>query len=132
VLTSVNLGGGCPDRRLEPAELPRDGLPQVLQQVEAVSDLACLWCTLTGRVGIKAIAIAVDNLDFRMLPEPICHPVCRAIGKQIHHTAALQVRDNRAEFRALPPSPLIDTGDPDRGSFERGPGMRSEGRPPAL
>jgi hypothetical protein len=67
------------DGRLEAAELSRDGLPQVLQQVEAISDLARLWCALTGRVRIEAIAIATDDLDFRMLPEPICHSVCRAI-----------------------------------------------------
>ena len=32
------------------AELRFNGVPQILQQVEAVSDLPCLWCTLTGRV----------------------------------------------------------------------------------
>jgi hypothetical protein len=55
-----------------------------------------------------------------------CHSVCRAICQQIHHTAALQVHDNRAEFRALLPSPLIDASDPDCGSFEPGSGVLLE------
>ena len=41
--TLIILGAAkwcLPDRRLEPAKLPRDSLPQVLQQVEAISDLA--------------------------------------------------------------------------------------------
>jgi hypothetical protein len=42
------------------------------------------WCTLTYRVRIEAITIAGDALDFRMLLEPICHPVCRAILQQIY------------------------------------------------
>ncbi len=62
------------------------------QQVEAISDLPRSWRTLMGRVRIKAIAIAVDNLDFRMLLEPICHSVCRTICWQIHYTAATCTR----------------------------------------
>ena len=93
----------------------------------AVRDgLLSLWCALTGSVRIEAITIAVDDLDFRMLLEPICRSICPAICQQIHHTAALQVDDNRAEFGALPPSPLIDTSDPDPGSFELGPDMLLE------
>jgi hypothetical protein len=104
----LNLGCRCPDGRLEPTDLPR------------------LWCAQTGRVRIEAIAIAVDDLDFRMLLESVCHSVCRAICQQIHHTASLQVHDNRAEFCTLPPSPLIDTSDPDCGSFGPGPGVLLE------
>ena len=126
VLVILNLGRSFPDGRLEAAKLSRDGLPQVLQQVEAIRDLPRLWCALTGRVRIEAIAIAVDDLDFGMLPEPICHSCCHAICQQVNHTAAFQVDDNRAEFRALPPSPLIDTSDPDGGSFELGPGVLLE------
>jgi hypothetical protein len=94
--------------------------------VEAINDLPRLWCALTGRVRIEAIAIAVDDLDFRMLLEPVCHSVCRTVCQQIHHTAALQVHDNGAEFCTLPPSPLIDTSDPDCGSFGPGPGVLLE------
>jgi hypothetical protein len=54
VLVILDLGSSYPDGCLEPAKLPRDSLPQVLQQVEAISDLARLWCALTGRVRIEA------------------------------------------------------------------------------
>jgi hypothetical protein len=64
---------------------------QVLQQVEAISDLPCVWRTLTGCVRIEAIAIAVDNLDFRMFLEPISHSCGHAICQQIRHATALQV-----------------------------------------
>jgi hypothetical protein len=126
ILIILNLGGKFSDGRLEPAELPRDGLPQVLQQVEAISNLPRLWCALTGRVRIQTVSIAVDNLDFRMLLEPICHLCCCAIRQQIDYTAPLQVHDNGAKLCALPPSPLIDTSDTDCSSFGLGPGMSLE------
>jgi hypothetical protein len=94
--------------------------------VETISNLSRLWCALTGRVRIEIVSISVDNLDFRMLLEPSCHLCCRMIRQQIHHTAPLQIHDNGAKLRALPPSPLIDTSDTGGSSFVLGPGVLLE------
>ena len=55
-----------PDRRFQTAQLPLDGFPKVLDQVKAISDLACLWRALTRSVSVKASTIPADDLDFRM------------------------------------------------------------------
>jgi hypothetical protein len=86
-----DLDGGCPDRRLETAELPLHGFLEVLQQVKAVSDLSRLRRALARGVRIEASAIAADDLDFRMPLEPVCRGPGRAIRQQFHHLATLQV-----------------------------------------
>ena len=55
--------------------------------MEAISDLPRLWRALTGRVGIETIPIAVDNLEVRVLSEPICHFNGHAICQDIDHKA---------------------------------------------
>lgn len=67
--TLIILGAAkrcLPDCRLEAAKLPLDGLAQVLQQVEAICDLASLRRALTRGIRLHAGTIAADNLCFRM------------------------------------------------------------------
>ena len=121
VLIVLELERGSPDRRFEAAELSFHGFPKVLQQVEAIRDLSRLWRTLACGVGIKTSPIAADNLDLRMLLEPVSRGSGRAIRQQLHPLTTLQVHDDRPEIRAFPPSPFIDAGDTDQGRV----GLRS-------
>jgi hypothetical protein len=84
--------------------------------VKAVSDLSRLRRTLTHGVRIKTSAIAADDLDFRMPPEPVSRGAGRAIRQQLHHLTTLQVDDDRPESHSFPPSPFIDAGDTGHGT----------------
>ncbi len=77
----LDVNWSRPDRRLEATKLVFDGLAQVLQQVEAIGDLASLRCALTGGVSISAGAIAADNLSLGVLREPVRCCCRRAVAK---------------------------------------------------
>jgi hypothetical protein len=87
--------------------------------VKTVSDLSRLRRALARGVCIKSSAIAADDLDFRMLLEPVSRGPGRAIRQQFHHLATLQVDDDRPESHTFPPSPFIDAGDTDNGTVGR-------------
>jgi hypothetical protein len=93
-----------------------NGFPEVLQQMEAVSNLSRLWRALARSLGIETSAIAADDLDLRMPLEPLGRGSGHAIGQQLHHLTTLQVDDDRPEIRAFPGSPFIDAGDTDQGT----------------
>jgi hypothetical protein len=58
------------DRAIQPLQLALNGGPDVLDQMESISDLSCLRCALAGSVGIKPVAIAGDRLDTWMIGKP--------------------------------------------------------------
>ncbi len=72
-----DLERGFSNRRLEAAQLPFNGLPQVLQQMKAIRDLSRLRRALTRGIRIEARAITADNFDFQMPLEPVSR--CRAV-----------------------------------------------------
>ena len=86
-------------RRLGAAELLFDGLPQILQQVEAVGRLLRLRRTLHAALRIKTATVSAHHFNRRMAPEPV--------GGRTRQT-------DPAEYR----EPLDVPGRP--GSFRRG------------
>jgi len=68
------------DRSLETAQLPFDSDPQVLNDMEAISDLAGLRCSAFGAIGIETVPIAGDELYLRMISQPCLSACCRAVG----------------------------------------------------
>ena len=97
-------------------------LPKIFQYVEAISDLPRLWGTLAWRIGVEAGAIAVDDLKFRLLPEPGRRGRRGAIREQSDHLALFEIDNDGSIVEAFAPSPLIDTSDADRGMFRLGQG----------
>ena len=63
-------------------------------------------------LGEQSAAIAADDLDVKMLPEPISSHASGALRKEIEHLPSLQVHDCRPVCGALAPCPVIDTDDP--------------------
>jgi hypothetical protein len=55
---------------LKTAQLLLDHLLQVLDQMEAVGDLAGLWGTNPCSFGMEALAIATDDFDGRARAQP--------------------------------------------------------------
>ena len=102
------------DRRSEPTQLPLDGFPEILKQMEAVSNLLGLWRSLTRAVGIKARAVTADNLNLGVPLEPFGGRNRRAIRQQAHHLPVLEVDDHRPVVHPFLPGPIIDAGHPDR------------------
>jgi hypothetical protein len=42
----------APNRWSQPTQRPLDGFPKVLQQVEPIRELPCLWCSLACAIGV--------------------------------------------------------------------------------
>ena len=90
------------------AQLGLDRLSQVLQEVEAVSDLLRLWRAFSRTLRIQTAAIAADDFDLRMLPKPFGCPGGCAILQHIDNLAPLQVDNNGPVSPALSPAPVVD------------------------
>jgi hypothetical protein len=85
-----------------------DGLGQILQQVEAVSYLDGLRCSLRGPLRVAAGAITADELDGRMSREPGCKCLGLAVGEEIGYESLLNVDENRAVRVTFSPRPVVD------------------------
>ena len=103
-----------PDRRFIAAKLTLDGFAEVLQQMKAIGDLLRLRRALTRGLGIEASAVAADHLHVGMVLEPVGGGPSRTIRQHVHHHTTLQVHNDRAVIRALPPRPVVNTSDMDR------------------
>jgi len=94
------------------AQLGLDRFPQVLQEMESVSDLPRLRRALSCALRIKTAAIAADEFDLGVLTEPFgCSGGC-AILQHIDNLAPLQVDNNGPVSPALSPAPVVDTCHP--------------------
>jgi hypothetical protein len=52
------------------AELLFNGVPQILQQVEAVSHLPCLWRPSGGTVRVQTATVTADQFNRQTPPKP--------------------------------------------------------------
>jgi hypothetical protein len=66
------------DLRVTPAQLPFDGLPQVLQQMKAVRYLPSLRRTPARTLCVEAATVPANDLDFRVLLKPLRGRLSRA------------------------------------------------------
>ena len=82
-------------------------LGQVLQQVEAVSDLHRRRRTAARALSISTGAVACDHRDTRMRAQPGRERVRLAIGQQRHRTTALEVDQDGAVGDALAQCPVV-------------------------
>jgi hypothetical protein len=94
------------------AQLGLDRFAQVLQEMESVSDLPRLGCTLARALRIQAAAIAADDFDLRMLAKPFGCPGGRAIRQHIDNLAPLQVDDDSPVSATLSPTSIVDACNP--------------------
>jgi hypothetical protein len=85
------------------------GPAQIEHQMKSIRDLPRLGCPAAHSVGVRSVAVAADDLDAGMAPEPSRDRIGGAHGEEIHHTATLQVDQDRAEMLLpLLPGPIID------------------------
>src|ERR1700677_457926 len=108
-MTIVRTDASLRNRRLIATKLPLDDLAEVLQQMKAVSDLPRLRRALARTLRVEARTIAADHLHARVILKPIGRGRRRTIWQHVNHLTALEVNDDRAVVRTLPPRPVIDT-----------------------
>jgi hypothetical protein len=78
-LTPDGVIDGCERRRMRVEHL-LESCHQLLQQVKPLSDLRGLWRSLARAIGIGSSAVARDDLDPRVGPQPLRHGVGLPIG----------------------------------------------------
>jgi hypothetical protein len=86
------------------AELLLDGVPQVVQQVEAVAHLPRLRRAFGGAAGVQAASVAADQLDLRAPAEPAGGRCGGPVRQDVEDLATLQVDDDRPVGRSLAPA----------------------------
>ena len=116
------VGAGILHRRLPgrprgTAQLLLDRVTQVLDQMEAVGDLPGLWRAPARSLGIKAAAIAANDLDPGMLVKPLSRSFRRAIRQHVDDLSLLQIHNDRPVAAALSPAPVINASHPNRSGF---------------
>ena len=57
---------------------------------------------------VKSAAVAADDFDFRMMPEPIRCLFGRASFQHVCNTPTLKVDDDRSVIEAFAPAPIIN------------------------
>jgi len=62
-------------------------------------------------LGERTAAIAADDLDTRMLLEPICCHAGGTLRKKVDNLPLFQVHDDGPVSRALAPCPIVDAHD---------------------
>ncbi|MGZ2471758.1 hypothetical protein ACVI1N_000049 [Sinorhizobium medicae] len=97
------------------AHLLLDCDPQILHEMEPISDLTSLRRTLASSLCVQPASVSAHDLDRRMLLQPSRDTRYAPVLKNIDNRTALQVDDHRAVAPRSPPAPIIYANDPDRG-----------------
>jgi len=69
-----------------PAQLPFNRLPEILNEVEAISDLPGLGCALCGTVSMEPATISAYDRNFRVASKPPCSRLRRAVGQHMRRS----------------------------------------------
>ena len=77
------------------SELLFDRVPQILQQVEAVGDLARLRCALSGTLRVESTPVAAHDLYGRTAGEPGRRRNSRSVLQDIQYLAPLKIDHDR-------------------------------------
>ena len=85
--------------------------------MKAIGDLPCLGRSLTRAVSIKAGAVSVDDVDFRMTGKPPGSHNDGSVRQHIENLPPLQVHQDRSVIHAFLPAPVIDANHADLARF---------------
>jgi hypothetical protein len=93
-----------------------NGVTQIAQQMPAVSNLNRIRRSLTYAIGIGPSPIARDDLNTRVMSQPLSQAFSLPIRQQVNDRIALQVNKDRPVATAATPRPVIDGEDARHGS----------------
>ncbi|ESZ04466.1 hypothetical protein X737_36885 [Mesorhizobium sp. L48C026A00] len=105
------------------AHLLLDCDPQILHEMEPISHLARLRCALTDSLRIQAAAVSADDLDGRVVPQPLCCTLDAPIIENVNNRATLEINHDGAVSRRSPPTPVIYADHPNLGGAVSGRGI---------
>ncbi|GAW37287.1 hypothetical protein RA2_04364 [Roseovarius sp. A-2] len=88
-----------------------DGLPQVLHDMEPVSDLLRLRCSLPSSLGVETAPISANHFHLGVSLQPVGAADDISILKNVDHHATLQIHNDRAVGLRFPPAPVVDPDD---------------------
>ena len=100
------------ERPAQTAKLLLDPLAQVLDKVKAVSNLDRLRGTLPGAFGKETVAVAANDFDMRMRPQPGRGAGGRPLGQDVHDLSPFKIDHDSSVGLAFTPRPVIDADDP--------------------
>lgn len=80
----------------------------VLKEVPTIGNVDSAGCTAATTVGKTGAAIAGDDFNARMLPQPSGEAVRLAIRQEIDDPALLEIDQNGAVAMAAAPRPIVD------------------------
>jgi hypothetical protein len=86
-------------------------LTQAAQQMPPVGHLDGTGRSRAGGLGIRAGAIAADNLHAGMGPQPLRHCLRGSVGQQIDNATSFQIAKYRSVAMAFAPCPIVDAQD---------------------
>ena len=108
------------------------GFPEILQQMKTVRDLRGCRSPLPRALAIGGRAIARDDRDPWMLPEPLGQGIGRALREERHGLPALQVHQDRAIGLPFAQGEIVHPQHPRRGQDGlRQPAEQAQQRVPA-
>jgi hypothetical protein len=90
-------------------EHPLQRLPEILEQMKAVSYLDCSGCALPSSFSVLSAPITADDGNAGMAPQPGGKGSCAAVGQQVNHLMSLQVHEHAAVGAATAEGEVIDT-----------------------
>ena len=88
-----------------------NGLPQVLHDMEPISDLLRLRCPLPCSLGVETTPISANHFHLGVSLEPVGAGDDISILKNVDHHATLQIHNDRAVGLRFPPAPIVDPDD---------------------
>jgi hypothetical protein len=77
--------------------------------MKPVRNLLALWRAFPRSQSIKAAPVPANDLDFRMLPEPICGILRGTLWLHVDDLPTLQIDNDRSISFTFSPSPIVYT-----------------------
>lgn len=97
------------------AHLFFDCRAKILDQMKPIGHLPRLRCTFTDGLRIQTAAIPADDLDRRMVTQPLGRTLDAPIVQNVDHRAALEINHDGPIACRPPPTPVIDANHPNLG-----------------
>ncbi len=99
---------GTPGEAADAGHVSLDAFPQILQQMEAISDLSSLRRSLPNALCVKTAAVAADDFDFRMLLNPIRSLFGGAGFQHVCNNPTFKIDNDCSVIKTFAPAPIIN------------------------
>jgi hypothetical protein len=81
---------------------------EIFQEVPAIRNLQGMGRTITNRLRISLGSVTGDNLNSRMVTQPLTDAFGSSVRKQVNDVPTLMVNQDSAIALSLPDCPVVD------------------------